>query len=263
MPVPLLAVSSGTTFTLKDVCNAIYTSCVVGNDSTYNGKSLSGCITDSVGGSFDSNYSGELGMKRFRNYGNVITMLTYNPNAKYNTVATGNGKITLIAGQTISSCGFCFNIIGTPTILDNLSLITPTPTVAGTYESHMSVSTGITYYVRMYVTNTLGVTVYGNQVEYTHTRVYNTVSCIQSGEIGEWTIHLQSQQPMKTDFNADVYVNGYINGEPDEHTIQLPIPYGASVGDPYTFDTNWDTNPAPSAYITTLYPEFDDFYYYY
>ena len=245
MPNPLLPVPNTDTFTLKDVCNSIYTSCIVGNDSTYIGKSLSECVNDMDVNRLDNNYSSEVGLKKFKNYGNIITIVTYDPTPKYNTVATGGGDITLIAGQTISSCGFCWNTTGTPTILNNKSVITPTPTIEGFYEVDMGMSVDTTYHIRMYVTNSLSTTIYGNEVTYTHQKVYNTVSLMSSGANYGWTYYLQSEKIMVSTFSADVYIWGYIGGYITSSVETLTISAGTNYSSPTsTYGSTWDDGAA-------------------
>lgn len=86
----------------------------------------------------------------------------------FNT-ATGNGTTTPAIGVTVTERGVCWSTSTNPTITDN------TAVSAGTSGAFTAPMTGLTsntlYYVRAYMTNSLGETNYGEQVSFTTTSI--------------------------------------------------------------------------------------------
>jgi hypothetical protein len=80
-----------------------------------------------------------------------------------NTTAVCGG--TIGAGANITARGVCYSTVSGPTISDN---ITSDGTGTGTFVSNLSGLTDLTtYYIRAYCTDNLGVTVYGNEFNFT------------------------------------------------------------------------------------------------
>ncbi|HCT30205.1 MAG TPA: hypothetical protein DIW31_05620, partial [Bacteroidales bacterium] len=80
--------------------------------------------------------------------------------------ATGNGNITLLGYPNPTHYGICWSTLASPTISDNKTDGGATSTT-GTFTSAMTgLSSYTTYYVRTYVTNSIG-TVYGDEVSFT------------------------------------------------------------------------------------------------
>lgn len=184
MPTPLIPVSSGTTFTLKDVCNAIYVDCIVGNDSTYNGKSLSGCTIDAIDANFDINYKGtKSNLYNFRNYGDNIIFTFSIPNFINKVIPqTGNTaeyaytnfnveitNATKICDNT--TCGFDMSLNSDMSNAISYGAsqnytINTTPTTIGVLMEQSYFNT--IYYIRPFV--------YYNSIKYIDTTIYNTTT---------------------------------------------------------------------------------------
>ncbi len=80
------------------------------------------------------------------------------------TSATIAGEIISDGGATLTDCGICYSIVGTPTI-DNDKVSTSAN--IGSFTCQLNgLQMGTTYYVRLYATNANG-TVYSNPVEFT------------------------------------------------------------------------------------------------
>jgi len=80
------------------------------------------------------------------------------------TSATGGGNVTSDGGSTITARGVCWNTTGNPSITGSK---TSDGAGTGIFTSNLSIlSTGTTYYVRAYATNSQG-TAYGAQVIFT------------------------------------------------------------------------------------------------
>ena len=118
-------------------------------------------------------------------YGNNITFQTTVPAVPSlttreilnitNTTATSGGSITYDWGSAISAKGVCWSTSPNPTISDSK---TSDGTGTATFSSFLvSLSAGVTYYVRAYATNTTG-TGYGNQQTFTTSLTSNTLPVI-------------------------------------------------------------------------------------
>jgi uncharacterized protein (TIGR02145 family) len=118
-------------------------------------------------------------------YGNNITFQTTVPAVPSlttreilnitNTTATSGGSITNDGGSAISAKGVCWSTSPNPTISDSK---TSDGTGTATFSSFLvSLSAGVTYYVRAYATNTTG-TGYGNQQTFTTSLSSNTLPVI-------------------------------------------------------------------------------------
>jgi len=70
------------------------------------------------------------------------------------TSALGNATVASDGGAAISSRGLCWNITGTPTILDNV--VSTESGIGDVNETLSALEEGPTYYVRAYATNTIG-----------------------------------------------------------------------------------------------------------
>jgi hypothetical protein len=118
-------------------------------------------------------------------YGNNITFQTTVPAVPSlttreilnitNTTATSGGSITNDGGSAISAKGVCWSTSPNPTISDSKS---SDGTGTATFSSFLvSLSAGVTYYVRAYATNTTG-TGYGNQQTFSTSLTSNTLPVI-------------------------------------------------------------------------------------
>ena len=80
------------------------------------------------------------------------------------TTASSGGNVTSDGGATVSARGVCYDTSPNPTIADN---ITSDGTGTGTFSSNIAgLTTGTTYYLRAYATNSAG-TGYGAQATFT------------------------------------------------------------------------------------------------
>ena len=80
------------------------------------------------------------------------------------TTATATGTIVSDGGSSITARGFCWNTVTNPTIEN--SKTTETGTTGSLTSSISGLSSGTTYYIRAYTTNSSGTT-YGNVVSFT------------------------------------------------------------------------------------------------
>jgi uncharacterized protein (TIGR02145 family) len=106
-------------------------------------------------------------------YGNELTFTTTATlptitttaiSAITSTTATSGGNITNDGGSAIKARGVCWSTIQNPTIVDSKTL---NGTGSGNFTSSLTgLTTGATYYVRAYATNSVG-TAYGNQQSFT------------------------------------------------------------------------------------------------
>lgn len=86
-------------------------------------------------------------------------------NVTVTTVSCG-GNVTATGGGTVTACGVCWNITGSPTIADSLTT-DGTNVGTGAYASSIAgLAPGTTYYVRAYATNPAG-TAYGVERSFT------------------------------------------------------------------------------------------------
>ena len=117
------------------------------------------------------NRTGGLSKKKGLNRkGEVVTVSTSaeikTVNINAITSATANAIATIVSdgGATITARGFCWSTTTNPTIENSITAETGT---TGNLTSSLSgLSSGTTYYVRAYITNSSG-TVYGNQISFT------------------------------------------------------------------------------------------------
>ena len=87
--------------------------------------------------------------------------------------ATSGGSITSDGGSAITARGVCWSTSQNPTIADNK---TSNGTGAGSFTSSLTgLTSGATYYIRAYATNSMG-TAYGNQVTTTTTAALPTLT---------------------------------------------------------------------------------------
>lgn len=93
----------------------------------------------------------------------IPTVTTTSISSLASTFATGGGNVTNAGGSTVTSRGVCWSTLNNPTIanfktIDGLGI--------GSFSSPITgLSSGITYYVRAYATNSFG-TAYGSQVSF-------------------------------------------------------------------------------------------------
>lgn len=118
--------------------------------------------------------------------------LTYTPpvltTTAISSITTGSadsgGDISYDGGYSVTARGVCWNASGTPTTSDSY---TTDGTGTGSYASSLSsLSSGITYYVRAYATNSEG-TAYGNELSFTTTGTLPTVTTQSVSNIGATT----------------------------------------------------------------------------
>ena len=96
--------------------------------------------------------------------GAVPVVITASINSITQSSAVGGGNVTSDGGTNVSARGVCWNSTGNPTLSDNY---TSDGDGTGSFTSNISgLSSGTTYYVRAYATNSAG-TAYGNQVSFT------------------------------------------------------------------------------------------------
>ena len=82
------------------------------------------------------------------------------------TTATGNGNITDLGNPNPTQHGVCWNTSGTPTVSDSKTEEGAASSTGAFTSSMTGLSSGITYYVRAYATNSVG-TSYGTQQTFT------------------------------------------------------------------------------------------------
>jgi len=80
------------------------------------------------------------------------------------TTAIGGGNVTSDGGIPVISRGICYNTLPTPTITN--SIVTSNGTTGSFTCNLINLSLNTKYYVRAYVTNSIG-TVYGNEINFT------------------------------------------------------------------------------------------------
>ncbi len=106
-------------------------------------------------------YGNELSFKTSAGIPSLIT--EYVTSITANTAISG-GNITNDGGATIEACGVCWSTSQSPTLSDNH---TSDVSENGNFTSNITgLSTGTTYYVRAYATNSAG-TAYGNEINFT------------------------------------------------------------------------------------------------
>jgi len=94
----------------------------------------------------------------------VPTVTTQAVTAIADTTATGNGNVTSDGGATITERGTCISISPNPTIYETKD--TSAGTTGAFTTSIDTLTSGLTYHVRAYATNSVG-TSYGDDVEFT------------------------------------------------------------------------------------------------
>ncbi len=131
------------------------------------------------------------------------------------TTATCGGEVVTDGGETVTARGVCWSTDGTPTIDDD---ITSDGTGLGTFTSSLTgLTTGTTYYVRAYATNSVG-TGYGSKVTFTTLdRVPDLQVTITAGS----TTAAVGQELA---FEIDVQNAG--TGDATDVTLTLPLPAG-------------------------------------
>jgi len=106
------------------------------------------------------------------------TLTTSAVSAITSSTAACGGNITNIGGAAVTARGVCWSTSSNPTIINSK---TSDSSGSGTYTSSITgLTTGLTYYVRAYATNSIG-TIYGNQVSFSTllpTITTSTVSAI-------------------------------------------------------------------------------------
>ena len=113
--------------------------------------------TNSVGTAYGNQIS-------FTTTGSLPVVTTTAASSITATSAQSGGNITSEGESTVTARGVCWNTNGNPTILDSKTTDGSGP---GLFTSNISgLSSGTTYYVRAYATNSSG-TEYGNQVNFT------------------------------------------------------------------------------------------------
>lgn len=91
------------------------------------------------------------------------TLRTTNVHAVTSSSAISGGEITDNGGAEVTAKGICWSTTEKPTLEDNFTM---EGTGSGSFTSSMDgLTSGVTYYVRAYATNSVG-TDYGNQVSF-------------------------------------------------------------------------------------------------
>ena len=102
------------------------------------------------------------------------------------TSATGHGNITDLGAPPPTQHGVCWNTTGTPTTGDNKTEDGPASATGGFTSNMTGLSANTTYYVRAYITDTVG-TIYGNQISFTTSAGAPTVTTQAVSGIGKTT----------------------------------------------------------------------------
>jgi uncharacterized protein (TIGR02145 family) len=147
-----------------------------------------------------------------------LATLTTNNVITQSTTASSGGNITDNGGSTVTARGVVWNTTGIPTISDSK---TTDGSGTGSYVSNMTgLSPSTTYYVRAYVTNSLG-TAYGNELTLTTLAPFScgtfTVSDIDGNSYN--TIVIGNQCWMSENLKTSRYRNSgsipYVVGNTD------------------------------------------------
>ena len=162
----------GTTVTEKGVCWGTNQTPIT-SDSKLSGGTGTGSFTSSLTGlnpgttyyirayainSVETAYSNQAA---FTTVALAPVLTTTNPSAITSTSATSGGNITADGGSAITAKGVCWSTTTNPTIVNSK---TTDGTGSGTFTSNLlGLTSGITYYLRAYATNSIA-TSYGNEV---------------------------------------------------------------------------------------------------
>ena len=165
----------GATVTARGVCWSISHNPTVSDSHTTNGTGM-GSFTSSLTGlssgttyyvrayatnSTGTAYGNEVSFTTF--VLQVPTVITSEATNIATTTAICGGEVTSDGGATVTSRGVCWSISHNPTVSDSH---TTNGTGMGSFTSSLTgLSSGTTYYVRAYATNSAG-TAYGNEVSF-------------------------------------------------------------------------------------------------
>jgi uncharacterized protein (TIGR02145 family) len=119
------------------------------------------------------------------------------------TTAVSGGNILSDGGATITARGVCWSTSPNPTLA--LSTKTTDGIGIGSFTTNVTgLSSGTTYYVRAYSTNSEG-TAYGNEISFATTSLFPVVDIDGNGYD---TVHIGTQVWMKQNLNTSRYNNG-------------------------------------------------------
>ena len=151
------------------------------------------------------------------------------------TSAISGGNVTADGGGTVTARGVCWNTTGTPTLNDNH---TTDGTGTGTFTSSITgLTTGTTYYVRAYATNSVG-TGYGEEVTFTTLTISagDSLSCPGMPTVTDYdgnvynTVQIGNQCWMRENLRTTHYADGttVVAGNAASYTVPYRYDYTAS-----------------------------------
>ena len=125
------------------------------------------------------------------------------------TSAVGGGNITANGGATVTASGIVYSTSSNPTLTSGTVLSTSPVTTSGSYSLTMSgLTSGTTYYVRAYATNSVG-TSYGTQVSFTTSSVADTQAPTAPTNLASSNVTSSSASLSWTASTDNVGVTGY------------------------------------------------------
>ncbi|MCE2770184.1 MAG: fibrobacter succinogenes major paralogous domain-containing protein [Saprospiraceae bacterium] len=134
--------------------------------------------------------------------GPILPIITTNPVATItSTTAISGGNISSNGGSAITARGIVWNKTGNPAVGTD-SIRTDASTTTGSYTLNLgNLNAGITYYVRAYATNAVGIA-YGNQLTFTTQPVLDTIGNQYT------TITINGKEWFKENLKTTKYANG-------------------------------------------------------
>jgi len=169
-----ITADGGASVTVRGVCWSTTTGPTIANSTTSNGTGTGVFTSNLTGLTIGTTYyvrayaTNSIGTA----YGNevsftTLTIPTLTTTAITNittTTATSGGNITSNGGANVTARGVCWSTSPAPTTANSR---TSNGTGSGVFTSNITgLTTGVTYYVRAYATNTYG-TAYGNELSFT------------------------------------------------------------------------------------------------
>ncbi|MFN9381522.1 MAG: fibrobacter succinogenes major paralogous domain-containing protein, partial [Bacteroidota bacterium] len=134
--------------------------------------------------------------------GPILPIITTNPVSTItSTTAISGGNISSNGGSAITARGIVWNKTGNPAVGTD-SIRTDASTTTGSYTLNLgNLNAGITYYVRAYATNAVGIA-YGNQLTFTTQPVLDTIGNQYT------TITINGKEWFKENLKTTKYANG-------------------------------------------------------